>query len=1177
MKPAPTALDILNTELSGSSLIEASAGTGKTYAITGLYLRLVLEQALRVDQILVVTFTNAATAELRDRLRQRLVDLRSALQEQYSDDDLFCALIDKTDTESGLRRVENAIRGFDEAAIFTIHGFCRRALTDSAFASGRPFASELIPDQRMILQNIVEDFWRQRLYRASPLLIHYLLAKNYSPDVLLKDIRSHLGKPYLDVLDVVSAEQFSAAEQAFAQAYQCIQQSWQQQRAEITQLLLDQTTLKANIYRKTSMSNWFSALDDYLASTKPNLELSRDFDKFTSSRLKAATKKNEHPPDHEFFNLCQHLIDHHTQLASLYESQLNNLRVDLLNYCNQELPARMRQQQIQSYDDLIIQLARALQQPERGEALAEALKRRYRAALIDEFQDTDPLQYMIFKRIYEHTHLPLFFVGDPKQAIYSFRGADIFAYLQAHTDADRSATLAVNWRSEPTLIAAVNALFSTAEQPFLFNNISFQPAQAAAKERDALHLPAFDPRPLQIWFTADEQADKALDKGKAEQQIAAATAAEIARLLNAGSQGKALLGKEALSGRDIAVLVRTHKQGTQIREQLLTLGIPSVQQGQDNVFRTMEAVHWQRLLAAIVEPGREDRIRAALTTVLLGLNGNALEQLQSDDSTWEQTLERFHHYHQLWHERGFSRCYQQVLRDYQVAARLLAYADGERRLTNVLHLAELLHNAASHQRLGMTALLKWFAEQQHTEDDPEEHQLRLESDESLVKIVTVHKSKGLEYPIVFCPFLWDGRLSSDTSTALYFHERSGPHQAVLDLGSAAQEQHRDLAREEELAENLRLLYVALTRARQRCYLVWGHFKSAGRSPLAWLLHAPRVAGPDHDLLSAVNERYQAMHANALRSELEQKIKSAAHAIRVQSLANIEPAQYQVPIPVETELRARPFNTIIKGQWQISSFTALSSSHQSVELPDYDALVTPASNPHPISARSIHEFPRGARAGSCLHHIFEHWDFTSEDHLALHEHVSQSLIDYGFSADWTDTVTAMMQRVLTVPLGPTDVEPRLCLAQIPAEHKLVELEFYYPAQQIEAATLTRMLRKYGYHQHQNPLNFERFSGFMKGFIDLVFSWQGRYYILDYKSNWLGPSGADYHADTMAGVMANESYYLQVLIYTVALHRFLRLRLTDYDYARHVGGAYYLFLRGIDPDWPGCGIFHTGPSG
>lgn len=1181
-------LDPLYAPLDGLNLIEASAGTGKTYTLATLYLRLVMEAAIPVKRILVVTYTNAATKELRDRIRERLGQIRRAFQRGRAEpeDDFSLRMLDLfPDRELAIRRLNNAVRGFDEAAIFTIHGFCQRALADSAFESGLSFETEVLADTDDLLAEIVADFWRREFYPASPMVVQYFLEKNYSPEKWLAAISPYLGKPYLRVETPEGNIEGATLEQAFVAAFQQARELWLRDRPEIEELLLQSPALNRKQYSPKALPGWFEAMNGYLTAEIPKLERFAKFAQFTTTQLNASVKKGQTAPRHAFFLACEAL---QARSDALIDYCRHQIPVKLLAYCNAELALRKRRQQLQSYDDLLLNLREALTDAQRGAPLLDTLRHRYAAALIDEFQDTDPIQYDIFRRLYAAAGQPVFLVGDPKQAIYSFRGADIFAYLAARSDARRDYTLDVNWRSDPRLLTALNAMFGAApERPFLFEAIGFQPAvPTEKKQHKPLWIQGRNEPPLQVWWL-EPDGDQPLGKGVASERAARATAVEIARLLNLGARGQAGIGEQPLAGGDIAVLVRSHYQGRMIHAELLRLRVPCVQQVDASVFASEEARQLDWLLAAVLEPGREDRVRAALASDLFGLSGETLYHLRDDEQAWARWLETFQGYRQQWREQGFMPFFRTWLVEQQVAPRLLAFRNGERRLTNLLHLAELLHGANRAQP-GLAGLHQWLSDRRRAPAHRnEEHQLRLESDENLVRIVTVHKSKGLEYPVVFCPFLWDGRLRAGENDLLRYHDPAHPGQTVLAVGMAENDPARRHARDEEMAENLRLFYVALTRAKQRCTLVWGKYQirgkadESGTAPPVWLLHRPTVKESGKDWVEATQERFKAMELTAIRAELQSAFAAVSDTVAIAPLLMEPGSRYQPPAVVEPELRARTFAGPLPEPWRVGSFTALTAG-QTVEAPDHDLTVAvPVLDAEPVAdaRRDVFTFPRGARAGTCLHALLERLDFTGCDRERLETLVSRTLTGHGLDAAvWTPTVADWVERVLATPLD----EQGLKLETVAPERRLNELEFTYPVAELRAETLRALLERHGYaagpfREMLEELEFNPLHGYMKGFIDLVFETDHRFYLVDYKSNWLGPEPAAYRREHLDAAMARESYVLQYLIYTVALHRYLRLRVPDYAYERHFGGIYYLFLRGMDPvRGPDCGVFHDRPA-
>ncbi|MCY1271766.1 RecBCD enzyme subunit RecB [compost metagenome] len=1158
-------LDLLNDPFTGRSLIEASAGTGKTWTLTALYARLLLERQLGVGQILVVTYTTAATAELRERIRARLAALLAMYEGAPAPDPVLAGLHAQYPGEDAHRRLLLAVHGFDEAAIFTIHGFCQRALQDAAFEAGGDFDSELATDDREVLDALLADLWRRELAEAEPAWARFLAQKRITPTWLRQRLRSHLGKPYLRIEpSELEPGDLSGASDAWTRA----QGFWQRQGAECVAQLAQLDSLNKRSYDAAKFALWHTELDAYFADPAALFAPPTGLEKLATEALAKATKKGFDAPDHPVCAALQRLFDALEEAKPAGDARLIALQVRLLEALDRELPARKAAQRLLAFDDLLNRLDDALRGPA-GDVLGQALRERYPVALIDEFQDTDPVQYAIFHRVYENQG-DLCFVGDPKQAIYAFRGADLATYLKAREEAARQYSLDTNHRSTPQLIAALNRVFDR-PLPFAEPGLDYPPVGASSKSRAQLVLPEAG-APLELVWLGDES----IGKGEAGSAVAVDTARRIAGLLAASSRGEAYFDEDGLrsplKGGDIAVLVASHRQAGDVANELAARGVPSVRRGRDSVWHSEEAEELAAVLAAYAEPGREGVLRYALSTRLLGRDAQQLARCQDDEHAWDEERDNAERYHQLWQQQGFMRAFRAWLDEQGVAERLIALPDGERRLTNLLHLAELLQSE-SLQRPGLEPLLAWFNAQRAAESHGDDALLRLESDAERVQIVTVHTSKGLEYPLVFCPYLWDGALLRRGEDITCHAEDGTP---LLDLGGENFDVHRAAARRERFAERLRLAYVALTRARDRLWLHWGPValpkaKKDGELPedglhscaLAWLLHGREL--DEADVLGALARHLAACDGAALRGELEALAGASGGQIAVVPLRAEEAS-------AQGESRALPpaaLSTLDRGlssAWRVGSFSGLAAGLH-MEAPDRDTLaVPPASEP----GSGFFAFPRGARAGTCLHAMLEDWVRGEGELPAL---VQKHLQGHGLPDSWAEIASAHLQRVLD-----TDLDGQgLRLSALAANRRLPELGFTFPVAELDVGRLRALLADPA-HGLPEPmraaaerLEFDTLKGFMKGFIDLTFEHAGRWYIADYKSNWLGPDAGYYGGERLEQAIAAEHYHLQYLIYLVALRRFLRQRLDGFS-SEQLGGAYYLFLRGM----PDAGVFFHRPA-
>jgi exodeoxyribonuclease V beta subunit len=846
---------------------------------------------------------------------------------------------------------------------------------------------------------------------------------------------------------------------------------------------------------------------------------------------------------------------------------LAGLQLEFVDYAKKELPRRKAERKIQHFDDLLTRLHEALTGPNGG-ALAEELRERYKAALIDEFQDTDPVQYQIFHQAFSGGKTFLFLIGDPKQAIYAFRGADIFTYLEAAKEATRRFTLGENWRSEAGLVVAVNKIFSGAPRSFVFDRIEFQEAIARG-QADQMSL-TFDGQaepPFHLWFW--KRTGKEITRRLAEMILPQVVAGEIARLLN----GNTKIGERRLKPEDIAVLVMENQQARKMQEALSDLNIPSVLHTTASLFLSQEVLEFRRILAGVALPGDERLVKAALATDLFGVDGERLSACT--ESQWQEWLQRFHEYLDLWDQRGFFRMFRHWLQREGVRQRLLAFPDGERRLTNVLHLGEVLHQAETERRLGISGLLKWLAEQMDSGmEAAEEHQLRLERDENAVRLVTIHKSKGLQYPVVFCVFSWrHSEIERGGEEQVFFHDPSRAQQLVRDLGPEISDDHRNLAGEEKLAENVRLLYVALTRAKNRCYLVWGGMKNSATSAPAWLFHRP--PNLDGAILPALRANFPLLTDPRMLADLEQLKQNSGGTLALVEMPEPAGDPYRPEDAAPLKLDCREFKGRIARDWLICSFSYFKAGKQE-ELPDRDNV--PPAKRDGIPGTGIFAFPKGAKAGTCLHEILQKLDFgaTKEvmEALANERLQAHDLAQPGNSA----AVCEALRTTLRFPLVPE--RPDFNLTRISGAERLSELEFYFPVQRVSLPRLRGLLAKLGWPEavpgQIGRMTFDPVSGYLKGFIDLVFSFEGRYYLVDWKSNWMGNRVEDYAPDAIRLEMRQQQYFVQYHFYTVALHKYLSLRVPHYDYEKHFGGVTYLFLRGLDPSRPQYGVFRDRPA-
>jgi len=1164
--------------LDGIRLIEASAGTGKTYTIGNLYLRMVLS-GRRVGEILVVTYTNAATEELRGRIRLRLHQALLHLDQPIDDDFLIAwsTALSPAAAAGAKELLKLAIHTMDEAAIYTIHGFCQRALNEHAFNSGQAFDVEMITSDTALWSQAIRDWWRRNCYALDTRDLA-LFGSVFEDVESLIELETPMRRPGIVLVDGNGEEcnDHSALPDVYKQWHQLeieavtLASLWMKDRdALIKTLNSDALTRRRKVYQQDGLESLIATLDSY-CSGSDLLEFPKDFDAVRGSVLCSLLKKGKEEPgfEHPFFSGVDRLLDRKPELQQLLK--LAVLQAAHVSAAEQVLRQKMQAGTL-SFDDQLVMLNEAL---EANDELGRVLAQRFPAAMIDEFQDTDAIQYSIFSLIYarpvddaadvedgldvesdldrgpDGKAQGLLMIGDPKQAIYGFRGGDIFTYLKAKKDATRHYTLDTNWRSTPAMIRAVNGLFSHRNAPFLFADIPFQPVKASPGPHKLLTENGEVVTPFTIWQLPPDEKGKPLTKGKAAPLMHTVTANEIARLIRAGRDEALMLGDKPVQPGDIAVLVRTHIEADALADELAARGVMAVTAGGQKVFDSEEAAGLKLLLAAVIDYRDGSLLRQAMASSLLSLDYLTVDGRCRDDAAWLEWGEQFRLLHERWQRQGFMPMFQQMLRQLAIGDQMASMRHVERRLTNLLHLGELLQQA-SQSLTGMDALLGWFSAQIAGSEESAEAEQRLESEADLVRIVTIHGSKGLEYPIVFLPYMWSCRPRQAKKGLMPYYDQQHDRHCLRDCQTDAD---LLLPEMERLAEDVRLTYVAATRASARLYLGWGHVKDSEKTATGWLLHDKRQVEALEKALPDCFGTAVIKQGADIDTDLQALVDASDGQIEV---IQVDPDQAEA-VCVTAEQETRPplapseFTGTIASDWRIASFTSLTRDvHQA------SATLKPQVTNDPVF-----NFPAGSRTGLFLHALLETIDFQAGVPTAVASFCQLEAVRYGLDPEQAPLVCRWIDDVLHTELS---MEPAssFSLASIATSRRLSELSFDFSVEKLHVYSLNRLLDEAAGDVSLQPLTAEDCRGLINGIIDLVFEQDGRFYLADYKSNHLGYSLDAYSPEAITKTIHERRYDLQYLLYTLALHRYLKLRLPDYDYDRHFGGVYYLFLRGMRP--------------
>ncbi len=1294
-------LDPLKLELEKNALIEASAGTGKTYTITTLFTRLVA-QGFTIDSILVVTFTEAAAAELKYRIRQRLAAALSFLEENGSfdnkknnsiddkeNDELYLYLNQgsKKDIAEKILRIRQGLICFDEAAIMTIHSFCFRILRENAFETGALFNVKLIPDTKPIVREIVLDFISVEVNDLNPIFLKFLKKKNFKVNNLVSLFTRVMSRSGVKIIPDPDHVKFCDVSDDYIKICRELLKILELEEEEIKEIFLNHPGVNRKSYSRKSVEKWLKTaksdlfkfhtyisesgksksgqppdidaepeLEEYTGHIFNMTEKGDSLYKFTNSRLKGKNKENSPVPRHLFFDLCEKLFE----ITQVFQSNITALKINFCKFVIKELEIRKERLGICFFDDIVNALADALKS-KNAKMLVSKIREKFSSVLIDEFQDTDQRQYSIFSMVFSGTNTPFFMIGDPKQAIYAFRGGDIFAYLRAVEDAQgRAYTLEKNWRSDPLLVNAVNSIFMKSDNPFLFNEIKFNPVTTPETSENRFMKNGELYPPFQFLFvsgkTGEQDKKGFIKKDWLNKNIPLMVADDIASLLNSDASIKIKAEQDPqitsvdmttsesavsddstsynkqISPGDIAILVRTNIQAESISCALSSAGIPSYISKTGSVFDSNEAIEMADLLAAVLEPEKSDFMSAALCSGIFGLSymdicllnydhsensinyRNSLHYCNSDEQckpghscesgkipgtdktdktdkiykscrtddlehsynfnniSISQWHENFKNWKYLWEQKGIIR----TLQDIFYLKHAMSTNLNERSLTNYYHLAELLHRAECEKYLSAFALYKWFLNQL-VPDMREEYsdELRLETDAGAINIVTIHKSKGMEYPVVYLPYLWEGVVHGEKDDNPVFHNPDDNNKETIDLGSETIDESRQYAVFEEEAENMRILYVGLTRAASMCRIIWGNFKSIEKSALFKLIHQKKDSLEEFML-----------------EDIRRLAEQSCGAISIESYEKIETHKthilYNYKDEKNEELVCRIFPFNIVQQWMFTSFSRLSSGYtEPAVIPEM-----PFNDEKQNQKISLIDFPKGPIPGELIHSVFEYIDFMADTSL-IKETVRSKLVQYGFDPlKWTDLIADVFSEILTTPLYNESMkinhhgkQENFLLKDINKDQRLNEMEFIFPFESFSKRMLANIFRNHMnnkktasiYADKLLDLEFNAVRGFMKGFIDLVFKFKGKWYIIDYKSNYLGDTYSDYSEPAMVLSMMEHHYFLQYHLYVTAIHRYLGFRIKDYDYKSHFGGVFYLFVRGMHPDsGSDFGVFYDRPD-
>jgi len=1159
---------VFTLEKSPRLIVEASAGTGKTYTIVGLYVRLLIEEKLNVDEILVVTFTKKATAELRERILDRLRECLVSLKNGEPGDDSFLNELHEwgENRKEAIEKIRKAIHDFDDSQVFTIHGFCQKVLKEEALVSGASFEMEL--DQSdTLLHQAAEDFWRVFIdkYSGSDAGRNYiskLMAVGNTPAELVDELYAMFGKPYAETEGVVMDDPIQYLENLLT-LKQRLANNWSDCRSDVLSVL-----------EKCDVKSYTGYFDGRLDKFERFLKDSSDQPE--SNALKYFTwvylsdesnlKKNGSPTlHHPLFEEC----DQYYELVQEIDNVTSTVIKEAVDDIKSRRKKLLNNSSIVTYDDLLVKLKDALQDELNGGPLASTLCKKYPFALVDEFQDTDPIQYSIFDEIYprENTNTSLMMIGDPKQAIYAFRGADVYTYIRARkTVTGGQYSLERNYRSTPKLIDAVNSLFTGEHVPFIENEIEFVKSKHGKPElAESFLVDGKEEPPMKIYYRDGVSGKKEESKDFAFR----GTVQQITELLKKSKEGKATIDDKKVVAGDVAVLVSSHRDAEEIKKMLKTVGIGAVTYSREKVFESFEAKRLNLLMQAVLEPTNRQNVQNVLVSGFFGLDMNQIHQYQTDEEKRQRLVDELVDLNELWKSKGFYPMYRKLMFSNSRLHNFTKLENSERIITNLQQLAVICSKAELEGKLDPAALYRWYYKELSDPDKDDEKTLLLESDQNLVKIATIHGSKGLEFPIVFCPTLWEGREHKKRLLEEY-HSGDEDSDLIINFDQSDSDQRKAAMNQfklESVAEETRKMYVAITRAKYECRIFWAahnqsHYSGLGASLLGFeevnnlieqnctVKNSDKLKKGEHLTDQIFHEQFCSIEKESQNTiqlnETESYDQPAEHVFRGEE----EAADWKFK-----EYRGRNYLRIQKN---VDSFSSLANHKSEPGEPDYDQFIE--SYVDSLSIResetnelSIFTFPRGATAGTLIHKLFEHEEFNFDKiGQKNRKEISEEVLEqYQFDDKWAPVLDEMLGNVSDSVIGD------LALNKVSQLDELREMEFNLPVSPPKLEDLIAVIRN---GNTPSDIKLDG-NGFLTGFIDLIVRQNGKYYILDYKSNHLGDTIEDYTPAHLKAEMEAASYDLQYHLYIVALVKFLRKSLPDFNYERDFGGAAYLFVRGM----------------
>jgi len=1194
---SPNYFNLLECPIKGSNLIEASAGTGKTYSIAMLYLKALLEDKVdSVKNILVLTFTKAATSEIKIRIYSNLLKARKILQSSYKknnqtpEDTTLNKILSPyfQDKKSAIKKLSKAIRNFDESAVYTIHGFCNLILNEYAFSSGSLFEKNIITDQSTLVHDCIMDYWRKYAFYAPKCALIGL--ENLSLNDLYDIYKIKENNPHavLNNATLKYASNSDKLEKKYEEAENIaheIKDSLKQITPDELVALLPMESLNKRIYKQSKVTKSADSILNFFQSSAPlytkNINIT-DLELFTESKINSSYKKNcEQTELHGIFRQLQFFSEIYSHFLEIRDSWVTSFKSEMIDFVYQRLSQYKRERGLMYFSDQLLSLHAAVKNG--SENFREKIGKYYQLVFVDEFQDTDPIQYEIINNLFVNRSA-IFFIGDPKQSIYSFRGADIYAYLKAKDSVENTFTMSTNFRSEPSLVESVNYIFTSnfrKDMPFAIDRVEYSKTDSLHSDENHFFAENISDKTFKIWVL-DSEDGKPLKTGDYMEIVASKTASEISKILELSKEGKALITEKGktrpVKPADFAVLCRKSEEILKVKNFLDAHNIPAIISVSKSIFESEEAYEVALILTALAEPSNVNIIKNMLITELFGYDLAYLRDKKESEEFVNFSI-TFRHYREIYESKGIMNCMNHILENEGLTENIIQTERGQRKITNFNQLVEILHKKESESSMSLYELTNWLNSQRagHMLKE-EEYDLRMETDEKAVNLLTIHKSKGLQFPIVFAPFLLSASVNNKFRPFV-FHDENHCSKFQITKDNETERLHAT----ETLSENLRLSYVALTRAKYLCYTVWARTTNVHTSSLGYLFSQHDFFSKDtkdyfNKLQNIKEPLYKALDKKAFSYidivDITSEVDHQKHSETMTSDTNVEELTYKHP-------KVKTFK-----HWEISSFSTLAKevAHHTSSGGIYDDEIFLPENPEANNQTeyTMATLPKGANTGNAMHELLEKIDLNTFSLKETKKLIVQTLQKYSININFRQPIFENINNLRNKII---DENIDLCLKNIPFSDALHEMEFYFPTHNISLYDLASVFTLHSEDseierkitESLKPDKYIKSTGFMKGYIDFIFRHKNKYYIIDWKTNYLGDTTSDYSYSSMTNAVCDSLYFLQYHIYTIALMLHLKNHISDLSYDKHFGGVYYIFLRGLNNNENSRdGIFYHKPT-